>query len=237
MPFVKRGGQKTYRHSMRSKTMYGRKLNPKQKKEVKTIIARRQELKYFHYVQAATAVSTTADVSGSPFDIVQGDQDQERDGDRLQWCGTLEFNLQVVSGQTAGTSDLYNNVRVMLFQWHPTSTSAPSPVASDVLSQGPSGNPDIYSVYNHDTRQNYKILFDRVYRVTLNTNGTIADNSNSTTGIRRLRISMKKARKDVQYVGNGLQGTNRIFLLTVSDSALATHPTLAFASKIFFRDS
>jgi len=224
----------------------GKRLTKRQKKQVSIMIHREQELKYFFFRQAATSVTSNAALTGAPFDVPQGDTDNTRDGDRLRWCGHIDLNMQIWNGQGV-TGDPFTNTRVVVFQWHPTSTSAPIPSPTDVLITGPSTVVDIYSVYNHDTRQNYTILYDRVF-LTVGSfyNGAAAvtpstflgpGTDTSSTGVHQIRIPLTKARKDVQYVAGGAQATNRIFIIWVSDSSFASHPQLAFMSKIVFRDS
>jgi len=237
-----RGMKRPQQYSVRGGK--GKNLNKRQKRQVSVMIHREQELKYFFFRRAAANVTTTPLIDFTPFDVPQGDADNTRDADRLRWCGTMEINLQIVNGLGA-TADIYNNVRFVVFQWHPTTTGTPYPATNgtDVFMTGPSGSVDIYSVYNHDTRQNYTILYDRVFTTIGCGNNGVATGANvgvtdmTTTGVHQLRIPLTKARKNVQFVAGGLQGTNRLGLFYVSDSALATHPTLAFMSKVFFRDS
>lgn len=210
----------------------GRKLGNRQKRQVKVLIARRQELKYTAYTSSAS-VSSTSSITGSPFDIAQGDTDTTRDGDRLQWCGTMEFMCHCINSSGA-LSDVYNNIRVIIFQWHPSS----SPAVTDILLPGPSLVADCLSLYNHDTRQQYRIMFDKIFKTSGNANSSSTPGTNITaTNIKKFRIKMRKTRKFAQYAGGTLTGTNRFYLITVSDSSAAPHPILEFSSKIFFRDS
>lgn len=212
-------------------------LTPIQRNQVVRLINRRTELKYFVANSAASQINSTASVTGVPFDISVGTGDSARIGDSIMWCGTIEINLQIVCAQGA-TGDTYNNLRFMVLQWHGESRATPFPTVADILINGPTGAADIYSTYNHDNRYQITVLYDKVFRVV--GNGNTATNppmANVTTGVVPIRIPTKRARKHVQYVGGGLQGTNRLFILTVSDSALATHPTLAYTCKSFFRDA
>jgi len=208
-------------------------LNARQRREVTNLIHRNQELKYFATVASAGAISSTMGLATSNFDVPQGDTDQSRDGDQLMWCGHIDFHMQMVNGQGA-TGDIYNNIRLILFQWHPNTT----PAALDVFIAGPSGGPDVYSQYNHDKRQMFTILWDKNFTTVGNASAATSPNTNFvTTGIKKFRIPLTKAQKKVQYSGGTTSGTNRIYLAFVSDSALATHPTLAYTTKIVFRDS
>lgn len=210
-----------------------------QKRQVRSMISHNAELKYNFNSSATTAITNTYTISGVPFDIAQGVTDTQRVGDRLTWCGNLEINLQVLNGQGA-TGDIFNNLRVIVFQWHPNQT----PTAALLLLNGPSGVPDIYSVFNHDNRQMYTVVHDRVYKTVGNANAATTPNTNMiSTGVRRYKINLRKKRypspfqSEVQFVAGGATATNRMFVALVSDSALATHPSFTAAWKMFFRDS
>lgn len=207
-------------------------LNPRQKKEVDKIILRNQEIKYFVGGFSASNVTNTAVINGVPFDIPQGDTDSERDGDHLKWLGKVRMNFQMIANGSAK----HNTIRLILFQWHPTSLGTPIPVPSSILLSGPTGSVDIMSHYNHDQRQNYKILYDQVFDLVGDYTVDPAAVTTTTVITKHVKVSLAKARKQVQYNAGGLQGTNRLFLIYVSDSALL-HPTLALHAKVFFTDS
>lgn len=212
----------------------GRALTKRQRADVQNIIHRNQELKYVYFTAAATAVNSTPLFAAGQFDVAQGVTDQDRIGDSIDWCGTTELRIQVVNGQGA-TADTYNNVRLIVFQWHPNSV----PVAANLLLNGPSGAPDIYSALNHDNRQQYLVLFDKTWKTVGPSNNTLVQGPNTnatTTGIMHYRISLKRATKHVQYVAGSLTATNRLWTMFVSDSALATHPSVAYTFKSFYRD-
>lgn len=221
--------KRTYRRRPYRK---GRKLGRRQKRQVKVLIARRQELKYSYYANSTT-VDSVGFVTGTPFDIPQGDTDTSRDGDRLQWCGKIDLMLHCINGQGA-LGDVYNNIRVIIFQYHPNST----PGLSTILLAGPSGSQDVLSLYNHDNRQEYRILFDRVFKTVGNANAATTPATNTVaTNVRKFKIPLRKIRKYAQYTGGTLAGTNRIYIAYLSDSSAATHPTLEYSTKVFFRDS
>lgn len=214
----------------RQRKRKGAKLNKRQATQVKKIIAVRQELKYFQYATAGIAVSASPTIISSPFLIPQGDTDQSRDGDRLMWAGKVDLRVEAI----IGSSDPYNNVRLILFQWHPNST----PAVEDLLLDGPSEAPDLFSQFNHDKRQEYKILFDKTWKLVGNgSSASVPYTQASTTGIKRFKISLKKARKQVQFAGGGTTGTNKLYLMYMSDSAVTPHPSISYTTKVFFRDS
>lgn len=219
--------KRQFRRSFDPEIKNQRKLNKRQTKQVKTLIRNKQELKYFFYNSAPATVTTTPFVDSAPFDIVQGTADTNRIGDGMQWAGSIDLRYHL------NIADTSNNIRVVIFQWHGKDV----PVAPDVFIIGPSGFPDIYSVYNHDTRDQYKILYDKNHQMVGNgTTGFVA-----TTGsvqFHAVKIPLTRAKKDVQWVGGGVaNGSNRLYMYTCSDSNALTHPTITFASKVFFRDS
>jgi len=209
----------------------GRKLNKRQKKEVKTIISKRQELKYFVPAQVNGAASSNTPGVASLSDVPQGDSDTSRDGDRLQWAGKMDIKLSFVG--TIGTAgDLYNTYRFIIFQWHPNTT----PVPLDILLTGPTTNVDVYSQYNHDNRQQYKILLDKTLTTVGFLTGTSYPQSNYIVN-RRYIVSLRRASKYAQFVAATTAATNKIYYFLVSDSSLIAHPTYSLSTKIFFRDS
>lgn len=224
------GRKRTYS----GKRIGGRKLTKRQRREVTTLITRRNELKFIGFTQGPTSVTTTGSVFVlSP--VAQGSTDAERVGDRLQWCGTLEINLNWVHGGT----DLQCNERVIIFQWHPNNAPTVGG-AGGILLNGQSGAAGVDSCYNHDNRQLYTILYDGHFRTWGNTTPTASEplSAGLQTGYHFVRIPMTKCQKNVQYQGGGATGTNLIYLLQITDGppGSATHQQLTFTGKQFFRD-
>jgi len=207
------------------------KLNSKQRNQVKRLISNRQELKYIAGNGQDIVVDSTGALTGAPFDVPQGDTDITRDGDRLQWAGKIDFRFSLQ--HPLGTSPPESIVRLILFQWHPNST----PVISSILLTGPTGASDVWSTHSHDNRQMFRILFDRTFHLVGNAAAATTPNTTLTQIFRRFRVSLKKARKYAQYTGGTLTGTNRIFLIYISDAATLLRPTFTYSTKTFFRDS
>lgn len=229
------------RKSTATPSRAGSKLTKRQKREVKKLIANEAELKYLAFSQIGTTSTSTPSVVGASFDVAQGVGDQQRVGDRLRWCGFIQLKIQAVAGFNSATADVYNNVRFVIFQWHPNST----PAATDVFINGPTGGVDNFSQYNHDKRQMYTILFDKNFKVVsgTNTNASTAVDGHIISGVLSYDIKLKGKKwmapfeSEVQYVGGGATATNRLYTMHVSDSAFATHPTIEWTTKIVFRDS
>lgn len=211
----------------------GTSLTSKQRAQVQNLIRASQELKYIVFNSgASTAISSTINISQAPFVVAQGLADTERVGDSLTLAGSVNLDLEIVNSTGVG-SDAYNNLRVVIFQWHPNST----PIGTSIFINGPSGGPDIYSQYNHDLRQQYKILFDRTFRTAGNGQAATSPYTDITsTGLRKFFISLKRANKHVQFAGAGTTGTNLLYVALVSDSSATPHPAITYSTKMFWRD-
>lgn len=217
----------------------GRKLNPSAAKEVHQIIKRELkrdvETKYVARVQALTSQSSTwgiLDISN----ISQGVTDSDRVGDALTLTGPMHLRWGVFNSQGA-TGDVYNNFRMVIVQYHPSLDSSVFG-ATKIFLNGPSGSIDLYSQYNHDQRQDYTILYDKT--VTTVGNNNVATTPNTSAVFKHIitTLSFKKLRKLQQYTAGGVnQSTNKLYLLTVSDSALATHPQWIYSLKYFYTDA
>lgn len=198
-------------------------LTPVQKKQVKRIVSSTEELKYFSLTALNGTTSSTMGVADLT-QIAQGDGDTQRNGDRVQLCGTLDIRM-VVQNSQGGGFDAYNVVRFIVFQWHPNTT----PTVGDILLAGPSSVVDVYSQYSHDNRQQYKILKDYTFT-------TIAA-SDKLNIFKHFLIPMKRASKNVQFSSGTTTGTNKIYYILGSDSGVSPHPTYTLSTKLFFRDA
>lgn len=212
------------RNARRTRAPRGRKLNKREKNEVKRLIAVRQELKY--HVSQTSVLSVGA--AGQIFqisDIAQGDTDQTRDGDRLM---LKKFFVRGV----VQYSDATNLFRLIFFQWKPATT----PTIASVLLNGPSGNPDVWSSYTHDLRQQVNILWDKTWH--LEGNASASTSPLTTTSQRMFKVTIaRRFAKQLQYTGGTTTGTNQIWYLALSDSSAVGHPTMTMSVKFHFTDS
>lgn len=218
-------------YGTRRRRVRGRKLNKRQRHQVKRMIHSEQEIKYSIGNLDVNTITNAGFITGAPWNIAQGDTDQTRDGDTLKWIGKMHVRLGLVCADTT------NVVRIIIFQWHPTSDNAPTPDVQDILAIGPSGSPDTLSHYNHDERQNFRVIFDKAYSLVGNGTADTYPGTTSTVIYRRYKISLRKARKRVQFTAGTTEGTNKFFFLAITDSAAGPNPEVAFSIKTFFTDS
>jgi len=213
----------------------GPKLAKRQVQEVKTLIAKRQELKYYYTTTNPPyqdASNTGGYNLGSLTLVPQGDGDSTRDGDRLQFCGTAEIRVSTYIQPYNSGSPSWCRIRYIVWQWHPSSI----PTVGNILLNDFRGYPGVYSQYYHDTRQQYKILVDKTW--TLTGSGTGASVITSSSAKEQIfRIPSSKFSKFVQFVNATTVGTNLIYHMIMSDTTTATYPQYGISTKFFYRDS
>lgn len=174
-----------------------------------------QEVKHFDTSQGNSGVDWTGTIWQLSL-IPQGDTDTTRDGDSL-----LPQRLRIHCVATA--ADSYNLMRVIVFRWHP----ATLPVYGDIMTNaGGSVWSPLQSV-NIDNRQNYTILLDRTLRL-----------DPESDGLKQIVKTIKLAKsRPMQFQNGTTQGTNKIYLLAVSDSGAAPNPLFVLYSRLEFTDS
>jgi len=132
------------------------------------------------------------------------------------------FNIEQVN------ADVYSRTRVIFFQWHPN-TAIALPVAGEVL-QDPTF---IESMYNWDySGQAFTVLADFV-APSVGLASSVTDNTNlAFYG----EIPLRKNGFDpfIQWNAGASTGSNQIFVLYISDSAIAPFPILNIASRTTF---
>jgi len=183
------------------------------------------EKKYFNLAGtlSATAAGSIIDLSA----IAQGQTDSTREGDQLTLTSVLFKHYWQVSTSTG--ADLYNIGRVIIFQWFPATT----PTVGDILFPFGTGLEPL-GYYYHDTRYNYRILYDSTSTMTQSAVGVY--NENSVTRVRSAKI-LKFAKNIIQYSAATTTGAYKIWMLAISDSNVVPHPVLAYASKVNYKDS
>lgn len=222
-----------------------RMLTDREKQQVKRMIGDNLELKYVNSY-LTEAASTSGGVITGCTDVPQGDGDSDRSGDRIKICGTMEIRGSVRADVATGAvSQTVAYIRTILFQWHPTSDStfgaASKPTLASILLNGPSGAPDVYSFYAHDSRQNYSILYDETFKpqgIAYGATPTISGNTDNSHYFSRKVPLAKKVRAQLQYsAASSVIATNHIYMMTLSNLASqAQNPRIVWSVKIFYRD-
>lgn len=214
----------------------GRTLSKRERVEVNRMIDRKEELKFLAAALTGAASTSTPVITGI-IDNAQGITDSEHVGDGIDLNGHIELRVLMQTDNTGDVTQANAFIRVIMFQWHPTAQSggATEPGPGDVLL---SSTPSMLTFYNHDQRQNYTIIYDEVFALSglVTAAGTVADSSH-IVAVRS--FSTARLRKHIQYVAaSSTTMSNGLYLMTFSNLAAdAQNPSIAWGSKVFYRDS
>lgn len=196
-----------------------RPLSKSQTSAVTTLV-KKQVKKMSEWKHLTTLSGVAVDTTGTVVDlsaVPQGDTDVSRDGDQLM-ASSISFRYHVT------VADSYNITRVILFQWYPQT----NPGVSDVLNVA--AGLEVLSPYETDKASQFKILYDRSHT----TNQPYSGGAFSTQVVsKKIRIPRSK----MQFVAASTTGSNKIYALYISDSAVATHPQMSSVYKLNFRDA
>lgn len=196
------------------------KDKPVTRKEVKQIIKRVAETKYLNFHADLVSVPSTGYINRMST-IAQGQTDSTRIGDKLRYK-SMELRGEFIG---ADTTQL---VRLILFVWKPDSNADAPAALSDVLHGTYTGSNEVpMAPYTHDLRSNFTILRDKTYAL-------------STAGRPSVQFHWKLNNvrgKELKLIAAGNEGKNHIYMMAVSDSDVASHPTLSVISQLSYTDT
>lgn len=217
--FLDQGSSSTKKQKTVSIVPLQPKLNKTQELQVRRIIARQQELKTF--VKGAVGVSNSnVPTIVSLTDIPLGQTDNSRIGNHVH-LKSLAGWFHFIAG------DATNTMRCILFKWKENDTYN-TPTAAQILANGPTGAPDVFSSYNRDSPGNFTILKDWYM---IGSTGT-----SSPFLIQKKQLSIKLTGKAQFWSDVGTTGTNKIYLMFISDSSAVTHPSVSYNTEVGYSD-
>lgn len=181
------------------------------------------EKKYFVNEVAPQNVLSTGQIA-SLTDVSQGDGDTQRDGDQLTMT-SLQVNY-FLSMPLVSLGDVTNYIRIIIFQYHPFASSVPG--ITDILLTA-----DFRAPYAHDKRFDFNILADKTFVLTAQS--ATAPNSNAIK-MNKFFIKTFKRRK-IQFTAGGVNGTNKLYILYISDSTTTPHPSVSWYIKLNYKDN
>lgn len=218
-----------YRRRFRRSNRYSRRRNFRRssrstrgvatKQYVKKQIHKLSETKYFDALFSANVDSTgtVADMTNIP----QGTTDSTRIGDKITLRGSI-LRLKI------SVSDAFNFIRVILFQWYPN-TLLSVPTVGTILFDTTTADRAITSPYVHDYQNQFKVISDKVYRGVLDDSNMIA--------FRVMKPYMKYVKKTINFSAASVNGSNKLYMMAISDSGAITHPAVFAYWRIYYDDS
>jgi len=189
---------------------------------VDTVVQRTTELKYLTLAGSlpfnVAGPSYITDISA----VTQGQTDTTRIGDRLQFKNITLRYLLYDSGVSV-TANSMNHVRVFIFSWAPYVTVAP--LATDVFLLG-----GVISPPNHDSRQMYKIHYDRQHQLVGATTKAMQ------TFVAQLKIPKKF--QQCQFSAGTTNRTNGLYLgVIVTSSGAGVTGVLTYNTTVRYTDA
>lgn len=210
--------KKTYKRTAYKKKSYGAKLNPRQKKEVKRLVAGTTEVK-----AVDTWCNQSPDAAGSVTKInvpAQGVTVSHRVGDKIH-LKKLSFNLNTIVGDTT------NIVRLIIFRWTQNDAiAANAPGVTDVLQ---AGNPTAFYNFTTSTEAKVRVLYDKT--LYLSSMGSM------DRPYRGMLYGKRLGKKNIEFNAAILTGTDMIYYLLISDSIAATHPSVIGYFRLEYTDA
>lgn len=156
------------------------------------------------------------------FAPTQGTADQnQRVGDKLTLRGS-RFSLKMTAG------DATNFVRILLIQWYP-STLLTVPTVATVLFDVSSSDRAITSPYVHDYQNMFHVIYDKVF--------TLGQDDNAETRSKVFKPRFKYVKKTVQFNAGGINGSNKLFMIAISDSGALAHPAVFAYWRTYYDDA
>jgi len=245
----KKYGNKTKGKSRMTK---GKGLSRKEKAEVKKMIKVDQQYKQSNWFSNNIAIGDASDTKEYiclTDGLAPGVGDVgQRIGDKIMIKSVmLRFTLAIaLNAQNANNCV---TLRCMCFQWHPlvdgtTANLLSSLPLNQVLEPGATvTNPDPTSQYKWDSKQDYKILYDKVVQLS-SPSGVTATSTVYNDQARRhivVRVPIKYAQKHIQFnAGSSHIATNHLFFVVFGYTAggtVTTPPTCFLSSRVLFVDA
>lgn len=208
--------RKTNRRMRRRARMSSRSLATKS--FVRKEIHKDDETKYFEFATTGQTVGYTG-VTVDCMAIPQGVGDLNRVGDKIRLRG-IKFNFII-------SNTINSNLRVMLVQCK-QNTQLVTPAVNQLLVPTTLGTINAPIAQRlHDYQNLFNVIYDKVYTVCPVTNPMIHQ---------RKTINIKYARKEVSFYSGGTTGSNKIYLMLVSDQ-VATFPTIQYQLRFYYDDA
>lgn len=220
-----------------------RKLNYRQKRQVKQIIGKQIEDKCFSFGGQDTGVSNTGVVHDMSNLATSGTGENQRVGRKI---GVKRFmiNFEVQTAQSSFISpDAWNTVRIILFRWRITSSAA-TPVMNDILDNTSSlTNYSTQWPHNFNTDK-FKVIYDKTIKV-----GPmpVYDGANveyyavgpNAQRVMKWKFYGKRLGNKTIHFDNDVNGhgKEKIYALFTTDSTVSPHPIVNWTGQLVYEDA
>lgn len=212
-----KGGSKTY--APRQK---GKATRSMIKREVNRQISRKVEKKYYQEADISQDITQT----GVILDITrvgQGSTAKQRTGNQINL--TSMFHRGAIVGV-----DNVNYVRQVVFQWYEDSLDS-LPTFPKLFEVTTTPLQPLFTIFNRQNLgKSFRVLSDKVYNVTSNSANP------DVNRYRLFKINLWKGLRPVLFNGSTTEGTGKIYVAYISDSAATPHPLVNCMSSVNYTD-
>lgn len=184
--------------------------------EAKKVVRKEIEVKEHDEINATT-VSTTINNTNPIQSIVRGTDANDFIGDKINPVG-LYINMLAIAG------DSYNTIRFLVIQ---DKDLVGTPALSTVFENS---TYPMTSALNTNYRHQYNVLVDKTLALTTNGGG------GALPLVRRFYIKGKRLRQ-VRFNSTGNCNAGQLWIIMVSDSSTATHPSVELYTRLQFTDA
>lgn len=186
------------------------------------------EVKVFDTVQSTASISTSGTRYGLT-NIAVGTGVSNRIGRSVKLKDVLlRYTVVLPASASYATQDTHNRMRIILFQW----LDKGSPAVTDVLQSS-----SVLSPINIDNFRDVRVFRDEI--IDLHLWSSYDDGTNhQLIPDQQSRKWYYKCKEDcnIEFNAAGTVEHGGINLLVISDSALVTHPTIEFYSRLKYYD-
>jgi len=187
---------------------------------VKQQIHKNVETKWYELGQTPTGVDWNGAITRLT-SVPQGTTDSQRVGDKLTIRG-IHIKYQITTGDS---TQLF---RVLVVQWKPN-TNLITPGVATLLTGVTLGTVNApLANYVWDYTNQWSILYDKMHRL---------DAVSKPNVINMKRVNIKYAKKVVEFFAAGIEGSNHVYMVMVSDSGAGPHPTIAYQTRVLYDDA
>lgn len=184
-------------------------LSGPQIKTVKRIVNADKETFVKSTALAAADITNTA-VFNDLTSIAQGDDHDQRLGDSVK-CQRLFAKLQVARDDNVVTTDSYDDIRFIIFVWHPDdNTDAPDAITK-ILNSATSPQLQPY-VLEKSKRKKFTVLYDKRITLTTRENG-------EPSKANRVLVVNKKLKNVINFNDAATTGRNKIYIMRIGSQA------------------
>lgn len=192
---------------------------------VKKELRKKTDWKYTDVSANNSAVTTAGTLTSLLSNLSRGDNGLDN------FSGTSIKPQAVLMKYFCNTNQVYNNVRVIIFQWF----DATAPTVATVL-QSNAAVTAVLSPILITSKPNIKILYDQTHTFAPTASGDTAVLGEGIVPVQTIYIPGKRLRAVKFNASSTARSSGDLYMMHISDDSLATFPAISWFSRVTFSD-